>query len=1051
MRHVNLLFYKVYFLRQLKGFEMSLQKQNSTNDSSQQKRLKLLEAEEIKNLFSHPLFNLNDQEEYFSLSPSEQKALETFKTLPSKIIFILQLGYFKSHHLFFDVKLDEAQSDITYIVNRYFLGTTRPEDFYLTKKIRSKQKKSILSLCGYKIFCHNIHQKLELRAREAACISSHPLYVFRSIMTYLLDEKIVSPAYSTLQSFVGKTLTYEQNRLSQILQKSLTVSQVKDLNSLLENSSGLHIITQIKRDPRDFTLTEIKHEIERGKQIKDLYDNGKTSLKKLQISPESIKYYAYLVSYYSVFSLKRFSTWKRYLYLMCFVHHRYQQHHDNLIECFLFYVRKFYEIGKETAKEKVYQHRIEINQNLQKAGQVIKLFTEEDIPQETLFCETQKKAFAILGRDQLVHVADEIASTISFDERAFQWEAIEALGMRYKRYLRPLLLAIPLEENHSLSCLIDSLDFLKKAFIKGDSFHHFSELEMKKLPLSEQNKKYLYRTEDDTKEKVLIRDRYEFYLYRLLRNHLEAGDIFCRESSRFRSFEDDLIDETTWKNHKDDLIKRSHLEVLNEPIESHLADLEAQLETSLSTVNQRIAAGDNKFIKITKKKNKESWTLLYDADSDTLKVSLLDTLPQASIGNVLRFTQQNCHFMDAFDHVLGRYVKNKADENALFASLIAWGTNTGLGRMGQVSDLDYITLSQVSDNFIRLETLHKSNDIICHKIAQTAIFEDHNIDDQYHSSSDGQKFETSHPTFNARYSPKYFGLKKGVVSYSMVLNHIPFWAKIIGANEHESHYVFDILYNNTSDIVPKIHSTDTHGTNEVNFAILHVFGYQFAPRYRNIVQKMKQGLYSFNDPVNNNDFFKPVRKINKQLIIENWDWIQRIMVSLALKQTTQNIITSKLSSYARQNKTQKALWEYDNIFTSLYLLRYVDTLSLRKNVQKALNRGESYNKLRKAVAFANFGKLRFKNEHEQQIWQECSRLMTNCILYYNAVILSKIKEDKEEKGDIEGLALLKKTSLAAWQHINLYGRYEFTKNEEPIDLKEVISPLLRAKVNDLIL
>ncbi|PGW47447.1 hypothetical protein COE03_14330, partial [Bacillus thuringiensis] len=33
---------------------------------------------------------------------------------------------------------------------------------------------------------------------------------------------------------------------------------------------------------------------------------------------------------------------------------------------------------------------------------------------------------------------------------------------------------------------------------------------------------------------------------------------------------------------------------------------------------------------------------------------------------------------------------------------------------------------------------------------------------------------------------------------------------------------------------PSIHSTDTHGTNEVNFAILDLFGYQFAPRYKDI-------------------------------------------------------------------------------------------------------------------------------------------------------------------------------------------------------------------------
>ncbi len=76
------------------------------------------------------------------------------------------------------------------------------------------------------------------------------------------------------------------------------------------------------------------------------------------------------------------------------------------------------------------------------------------------------------------------------------------------------------------------------------------------------------------------------------------------------------------------------------------------------------------------------------------------------------------------------------------------------------------------------------------------------------------------------------------------------------------------------------------------------------------------------------------------------------MASLALKVTSQSVIIGKLSAYARKNRTKKALWELDNIYRSLYLLNYVDSVMLRRNVQRALNRGESYHKLRRAVAYA---------------------------------------------------------------------------------------------------
>ena len=169
-------------------------------------------------------------------------------------------------------------------------------------------------------------------------------------------------------------------------------------------------------------------------------------------------------------------------------------------------------------------------------------------------------------------------------------------------------------------------------------------------------------------------------------------------------------------------------------------------------------------------------------------------------------------------------------------------------------------------------------------------------------------------------------------------------------------------------------------------------------------------------------------------------------MSLAQKTTTQSIIIGKLSAYARKNKTKRALWEYDNIIKSLYWLDYIDSPPLRRNVQRALNRGENYHKLRRAVSYANFGKLRFKTEQEQQLWNECSRLITNCIIFYNASLLSKLLTYKESTGDVHGAALLKQVSPVAWQHINLYGRYEFSKRPELINMDEIIQELAQVPV-----
>ena len=169
--------------------------------------------------------------------------------------------------------------------------------------------------------------------------------------------------------------------------------------------------------------------------------------------------------------------------------------------------------------------------------------------------------------------------------------------------------------------------------------------------------------------------------------------------------------------------------------------------------------------------------------------------------------------------------------------------------------------------------------------------------------------------------------------------------------------------------------------------------------------------------------------------------MQRIFLSLALKSTTQSIIVGKLSSYARKNRTKRALWELDNIFRSLYLLDFIDSISLRRNVHRALGRGEGYHQLRRAISYASFGALRFKTEYEQQLWSECCRLIANCVIYYNAMILSGLLKAKEQAGDKIQIARLARVSPIAWQHVNFQGRYTFRDIPEPPDIDALVQKL----------
>lgn len=135
---------------------------------------------------------------------------------------------------------------------------------------------------------------------------------------------------------------------------------------------------------------------------------------------------------------------------------------------------------------------------------------------------------------------------------------------------------------------------------------------------------------------------------------------------------------------------------------------------------------------------------------------------------------------------------------------------------------------------------------------------------------------------------------------------------------------------------------------------------------------------------------------------------------------------------------QVALGYCQILWINTSLAANIDSLTLRQNAQRALNRGESYHQLRRAVSYANFGTLWFKTESEKLIWSECSRLITNCIIYYNATLLSRLLEVKEAAREAEQVTRLGRVSSIAWQHINFHGRFEFLDPPAPIDLESVV-------------
>jgi hypothetical protein len=106
-----------------------------------------------------------------------------------------------------------------------------------------------------------------------------------------------------------------------------------------------------------------------------------------------------------------------------------------------------------------------------------------------------------------------------------------------------------------------------------------------------------------------------------------------------------------------------------------------------------------------------------------------------------------------------------------------------------------------------------------------------------------------------------------------------------------------------------------------------------------------------------------------------------------------------------------------------------------------LNRGEAYHQLKRAITSVNGNKFRGGNDYQVSQWNDCARLISSCIIYYNSALLSAFLQIQERNGRQDIVDIISRLSPVAWQHINLNGEYSFNKEKKEIDLVGLLSDI----------
>lgn len=1000
-------------------------------------RLTILSDAEKTALYGIPSFDDFQRIEFFAMTDAERSLAMQRRGILKQVYCLLQIGYFKAKQAFFQFSLDDVPpEDVAFLMQRYFPGKTLVVKRLSTKEYYA-QRQEIGALFKYRLWTDNDLPVLRDKATLLARTDVTPAFLLAELMVFLIAQHIVRPGYSTLQTIIRDALRAERDRLEQLVEAAITDDARETLQLLLAHENTLSELAALKQDAKSFRYRQMGLERQKRLTLKPLYAIAKKLLPGLALSQCNIAYYASLANFYTVYDLRRFKPAKTNLYLLCYAWQRYRQLTDNVVGAFGYQTRQLEDETKAAAIQQAAKLHVERQQATPRVGELLLLYVDDALPDVTPFGDVRHKAFRIMPADTL-RSTGKLLTEKTVSQMDLRWQAVDKQSGLCTKNLRPLATTLEFASSSAGGKVwLAALKWMKEVFDRQESLSKqpLSDVPAGTLPKRLRDSLQIFG--EDGKPLGLHGERYEFMVYRQLRKRLDAGDIYLDDSVQHRRFTDDLV------SMADMAEALAALEVpwLSKPVDETLDALFVELDTQWRAFDEELRAGKLKHLDFDADKKTLVWHRPKADKDKQLQKGFYAKLQARDIADIFRFVNERSHFLSALTPLQPRYAKKIADEDSLMAVIIAQAMNHGNFKMAETCDIPYHVLEATHQQHLRPATLIEANNKISNFIATLPIFPYYSIDmDVLYGSVDGQKFSAATPTSKARYSRKYFGKDRGVVAYTLLANHVALQTQMLGANQHESYWVFDICYNNTSDIVPTTITGDMHSINMANFAILHWFGMNLAPRFTNLHAQLKHLYSGAGQEVYANFLIQPVGQIDRNLIASEKANMDQIAATLGLKEMSQSVLMRKICTLSGHHRTRKAIFEYDKLVRTIYTLRYLRDPKLQRDVHRSENRIESYHQLRSTIVQVNGEKeLTGRTDLDVAVSNHCGRLIANIVIAYNSMLLSELLARTLTAGNEKALELLRRISPAAWQHLHFLGHYAFRDKGKPIDLDAILA------------
>ncbi|KGK75844.1 transposase [Enterococcus faecium] len=878
------------------------------------------------------------------------------------------------------------------------------------KEIRSEYDFVTFTLSEYRMTFKYLHQ-LALENGDA-------IHLLHECIDFLRKNKIILPAITTLERMVWEARAMAEKKLFNTVSKSLTNEQKEKLEGIITSQhpseSNKTILGWLKEPPGHPSPETFLKIIERLEYIRGM------DLETVQISHlhrNRLLQLSRLGSRYEPYAFRDFQENKRYSILTIYLLQLTQELTDKAFEIHDRQILSLLSKGRKAQEEIQKQNGKKLNEKVihfTNIGQALIKAREEKL-------DVFKVLESVIEWNTFVSSVEEVQELA----RPADYDYLDLLQKRFyslRKYTPTLLRVLEFHSTKANEPLLQAVEIIRgmnesgKRKVPDDSPVDF---------ISKRWKRHLYEDDGTT----INRHYYEMAVLTELREHVRAGDVSIVGSRQYRDFEEYLFSEDTWNQSKG-----------NTRLSVSLS-FEDYITERTSSFNERLkwlAANSNKLDGVSLEKGKLSLARLekdVPEEAKKFSASLYQMLPRIKLTDLLMDVAHITGFHEQFTHASNNRKPDKEETIIIMAALLGMGMNIGLSKMAEATPgLTYKQLANVSQWRMYEDAMNKAQAILVnfhHKLQLPFYWGDGTT-----SSSDGMRMQLGVSSLHADANPHY-GTGKGATIYRFTSDQFSsYYTKIIHTNSRDAIHVLDGLLHHETDLNIEEHYTDTAGYTDQIFGLTHLLGFKFAPRIRDLSDSK---LFTIDKASEYPKLEAILRgQINTKVIKENYEDVLRLAHSIREGTVSASLIMGKLGSYSRQNSLATALREMGRIEKTIFILNYISDESLRRKIQRGLNKGEAMNGLARAIFFGKQGELRERTIQHQLQRASALNIIINAISIWNTLHLTTAVEYKKRTGSFNE-DLLHHMSPLGWEHINLLGEYHF--NSEKVVSLNSLRPL----------